>query len=787
MPYADLRELYANGDTIAIYKQVRLPDSGVLVLPRPLALSWAYQFGRVPSGNVSFMHEYGVASPAIYDIEKGNRIEFWVGLRTAAGEQFSQIVFTGRVDSTSRNNSEVVLECVGMSKILEKPFRGTLITLDGSLTANQAVTQLLELAGIQNYVVDLPNWTPGTCCPEPLELKDMTIGDAINRIAMVDGSGWYEMPSGQVRVDRRDPIPAETAERVYYSMIPGPGGGELAPAAVLTGSGRPRLLSAQSREYPQELRTRITIRGGTCVEDDGEGSVNNVDVEATASDPDSPFIPDCPGDSSEHGEDIPFDTIDCPDKAAEVASRYLDLYNRMVIRGNITVPLDPTLFTGLTCQIEDPAFSELTGNWFVDGYNCTLSPSDATSSISFVGGPESGSLTLLNPWADFQWKKNMEGPDPGEDGNQTNWDPDAPPPPGVGDDPAMSVSCTPLNEACDALAEYFQGGESPVSNRGPGIAVGWADPGFIVDKGGEVIATADIEYAPGSFTTRYLGAVHVGELELSPIGGLVMRVPEGLDGEAEASVIVLHYNSDPQSVTVSGGGGKPFAMIPINGGVSSLAPFPTDGTDCGNLKEFNGGGITEGALYGFGAANVEYSRHDFFDAGAVAVVTLALGQNCCKPINDAKEVVPDPELFPVDPEDPDPPDPEDPANQKLKVDFDASQSRDWDGTIVSYAWSDSISGAIGSGKHLTRYYDLDQGSVNVTLTVTDNDGLTATKTKTVALMFQADPPLISVDGGDQSAPECLTTAGEGGDNCTEPPAIADLFQAPTFICGDDED
>jgi PKD repeat protein len=63
------------------------------------------------------------------------------------------------------------------------------------------------------------------------------------------------------------------------------------------------------------------------------------------------------------------------------------------------------------------------------------------------------------------------------------------------------------------------------------------------------------------------------------------------------------------------------------------------------------------------------------------------------------------------------------------VTFDASASSDSDGTIASYSW-DFDDGSTGTGKTTTHSYD-SVGNYGVTLTVTDNDGLTDTDTKNV--------------------------------------------------------
>jgi len=60
-----------------------------------------------------------------------------------------------------------------------------------------------------------------------------------------------------------------------------------------------------------------------------------------------------------------------------------------------------------------------------------------------------------------------------------------------------------------------------------------------------------------------------------------------------------------------------------------------------------------------------------------------------------------------------------------KVAFDAAASQDPDGTIVSYEWSFG-DGAAASGEVVTHTYK-SPGAYSVTLTLTDNDGLSSTK------------------------------------------------------------
>jgi len=74
------------------------------------------------------------------------------------------------------------------------------------------------------------------------------------------------------------------------------------------------------------------------------------------------------------------------------------------------------------------------------------------------------------------------------------------------------------------------------------------------------------------------------------------------------------------------------------------------------------------------------------------------------------------------------------------VSFDASGSTDADGTIVSWAWNFG-DGATGSGMTAAHAYAA-SGTYAVTLTVTDDDGLTGVITKNVAVTYNT-PPIAS--------------------------------------------
>ena len=84
-------------------------------------------------------------------------------------------------------------------------------------------------------------------------------------------------------------------------------------------------------------------------------------------------------------------------------------------------------------------------------------------------------------------------------------------------------------------------------------------------------------------------------------------------------------------------------------------------------------------------------------------------------------------------------------SEKGYVNFDGSLSYDSDGEIITYEW-DFGNGAIGEGIY-SWYQYCDHGIYNVTLTVTDNDGLTGNLTKSLdVLLVNFPPPSMEIYG-----------------------------------------
>ena len=93
----------------------------------------------------------------------------------------------------------------------------------------------------------------------------------------------------------------------------------------------------------------------------------------------------------------------------------------------------------------------------------------------------------------------------------------------------------------------------------------------------------------------------------------------------------------------------------------------------------------------------------------------------------------------------------------LSASFDADGSDDADGSIESYAW-DFGDGETGTGKTATHVYD-EAGSYDVTLTVTDDDGLEESVTHQVTVKA---PAVFAEDDFGRSVSSGWGAADRGG-------------------------
>jgi len=109
------------------------------------------------------------------------------------------------------------------------------------------------------------------------------------------------------------------------------------------------------------------------------------------------------------------------------------------------------------------------------------------------------------------------------------------------------------------------------------------------------------------------------------------------------------------------------------------------------------------------------------------------------------------------------------GNSPLTVQFDASLSRDTDGSIELYSWNFG-DGSTGSGKVLTHEFTaVATTNVTVTLTVTDDNGATGTTTAVITVMV---PEVVATDGPTAS----FTVTDQNKIHDGDPPSEPSLFE-----------
>lgn len=323
-------------------------------------------------------------------------------------------VFTGIVMDIENRESQAVISCVGEGRRLENSYQRTVRTLNNE-SAVAVVEELLDDAGVTNYAVAFEDWTIASVAP--IILNFQTFGDAVNRIAEIKGSPWYETPAGQIRVELKDPKPAPSPFRQYFSgrlsalttqqreewiagtITPA----TIQPPGITNADAKPRIRIGRisKRDLPRNVRNRVTVLGAVIETTQPDGTVSHDQVELMA-DASSPWIPNPPG---YYEVTLSNELIDTVAIASDAAVRYVSLYNRLETLLRVAVDGDPEIFLGATVQIEDLDYSGTTGLWFVYGYNWSLDAQDYVTELDLRGGgPAAGSTPLVDPIACFQWR-----------------------------------------------------------------------------------------------------------------------------------------------------------------------------------------------------------------------------------------------------------------------------------------------------------------------------------------------------------------------------------------------
>lgn len=398
MSVPTLRELIEEVDVRQTAARVII---GGATLPKWTSISYDFQMGQVPVATIIVPgREYLPAAVA----EEAS-VEIWFGFRSGMAV-LDQLVFGGAVvDSVGFDASNVIIECVmdGPRKLTYGYNRRINYTFE-SIEATTAVLDLLALAGVSNYAINLDPWVLGTAVPQVIQFS--SYGEAINKISEVDGSPWYAMPTGQVRIENRDPIPSPSARRTYFSGVL-TGAVETQPVGIANASARPRINDIQLRKFRSEVGNFIEVDGAVLTSLGPNGEQNSEQIVETVDGASGQFpngaywIPTPP-----LFQDFTFsnELIDTNAKAFAVAERYFFLKNRLFEKIPLSIPGDPDVFLGETVEVVDPNYSGVRSLYFVEGYHTSIDSGGCTTDLQLTGGPEAGTTGYASPFAEFYWK-----------------------------------------------------------------------------------------------------------------------------------------------------------------------------------------------------------------------------------------------------------------------------------------------------------------------------------------------------------------------------------------------
>ena len=383
-----IAEIYEGNDTRRVAHRVVI--AGVEELPGVQELDIQFAPAKVPTATVRIAH------PAPSEARFFEDIYIDLGF-----DGVTQRAFTGKIWNVRDDAGGVVLKCVGKSWPLDTDYRKVVVTLN-STTSAVAVAALLDGLGITDYRIDLTAWTIATI--EPVTLKFSTYGEAIMHIVEVGGGKWWEAPTGTVMVTEWDEIPSADAARVYFSMQL-TGLAEAYPTGI--SSGRPRIRRARQIEQVEDVKNRVFVRGAAITTVDSDGVENTADIEVSASAPSEWVLH---ADGSQSYNDLLFanELIETEAKAVTEAARLVTLRNRLGVLGSVVVDGDPRLKLSETVQVEDPAYSGMSGNWFVEAYSLALTPAAFVSELELLGGDEIGSTVNIAPIPLFEYKVERE-------------------------------------------------------------------------------------------------------------------------------------------------------------------------------------------------------------------------------------------------------------------------------------------------------------------------------------------------------------------------------------------
>lgn len=412
MPFPTITQYYEERNFKKVLVVIAVASH--LLSPNPRDISWDFSEGTVPTCS------FTMDNPAPAYVVKDAAIQLFVGYHSQSVMQFN-----GTIESVSPSESGLVVQCSGQSKKMDAPYKAVITNTDGT-DVSLMLASIFQAANVFSYVIDLPAWTPGTVVQQPLHFS--TWAEAVNKLAEPFGSPYYEMPSGVIRVDVRDPIPAPNAFRTYFSGVL-TNGAYAQPAAVaaVNVNAQPRINQVSKEMLSRDVRNRIIVRGADVPGVGGDGEVINTLLEETAEGP-SPWIP--PVNGVEQFVELVFqcELLDTVSDMARCALRLFNLWNRLFEKVSLTVEGDPEIFLGATVSVIDLGYSGVNAKYVVKGYSSHISSAGFTTTLDLQGGRSAGVSPNLSPFAFFTWTNANVPISPANDvnaGNNTNLAPNA--------------------------------------------------------------------------------------------------------------------------------------------------------------------------------------------------------------------------------------------------------------------------------------------------------------------------------------------------------------------------
>lgn len=397
---ATIEETYRTQTPRTAYREVRV---GGALLDHVISVDYGFGMQSVPTATVKYR---GAPPPGV---------RFFADVRIETGfNGIPQRRFTGKVQHVNQDGPDTIIECMGTSAALDVPYHRVVKTFTNILQKD-ALEDLLDDAGILQYQVDVDNalgaaspWTIGTVLNPTLAFQ--TYGEAVSKVAEVGGHGWYEFPTGTIRVARIDPIPSITASREIFSMrLTGP------VAAYPTGITQtylgaptlPHMRSTRAEQQIREVKNQVFVRGGVLDVVQSDGATTPLDIAADTKAP-SPWVLNPDGSQAYNDYIFTHELIDTVAVAATESVRLTTVLNRLTYRTTIEVDYDPTIVLGQTIRIEDPDYTRLSGNWIVVAYQGHIDEDDASTTITCIGGVEAGGTPNTSPFAFFVYNIERE-------------------------------------------------------------------------------------------------------------------------------------------------------------------------------------------------------------------------------------------------------------------------------------------------------------------------------------------------------------------------------------------